>query len=120
MIIRLNNGYELEVKDSTNERCISFEYTLDNIQEILTQFTNENVRYFVIIKESKKQNEQHVFHLKIQNIILNNGVCNVNLTYADETERRINELESFITDLYDMVMSQVFNNNNIDILDDLK
>ena len=118
MIIRLNNGKEFNVENSTNERCIVIKYTLDNINDILREFTNENLRYFAIIKDPKERYEEYVFHLNIQNINLNNGICTINLMYVDDTQKRITELEELIYDLYNLVLEDVFNKNMLNVNDD--
>lgn len=118
MIIRLNNGKEYNAENSTNERCIVIKYTLDNINDILKDFTDENLRYFVITQDLKQRNEEHVFHLKIQNINLNNGICTINLMYVDDTQKRITELEEMIQDLCNLILEDSFNSTMLHMGDD--
>lgn len=118
MLIRLNNGKEYEVESSTNEFSIYIKYTLDNINDILRDFTDENLRYFVIVQDVKQLNEEHVFHLKIQNINLSNGMCTINLVYVDDTQKRITELEEMVQDLCNLILEDTFNTSMLHIGDD--
>lgn len=118
MIIRLNNGKEYNVENATNERNIVIKYTLDNINEILRDFTDENLKYFVIVQDLKQRNEEHVFHLKIQNINLSNGICTINLMYVDDTQKHMTELEEMIQDLCNLILEDTFNTSMLHMGDD--